>query len=64
MDDHISFLKRGVDVINLIDFNFGPDNSYWHTPEDTLDKLSSHSLEVVGKVLLEVLSQLELDTAP
>ncbi len=54
-DDHIPFLRMGVNAVDLIDF----DKTYWHTPEDTMDKLSPHSFEVVGNVLMEVLKQLE-----
>lgn len=52
-DDHIPFLKAGVNAVDLIDF----DKSYWHTAQDTIDKLSAHSFEVVGTVLLDVLRQ-------
>ena len=58
-DDHVPFLEAGVPAVDLIDFNYGPDNSYWHTAEDTLDKLSAGSLEIVGKVLLGVIAELE-----
>jgi Zn-dependent M28 family amino/carboxypeptidase len=54
-DDHIPFVRRGVPAVDLIDF----DKSYWHTAEDTMDKLSAHSFEVVGNVLLAVLRELE-----
>lgn len=54
-DDHIPFLKMGVNALDLIDF----DKDYWHTPQDTMDKLSAHSFSVVGAVLLEALKQLE-----
>jgi Zn-dependent M28 family amino/carboxypeptidase len=58
-DDHMPFQQIGVDALNLIDFDYGPNNSYWHTEEDTMDKLSARSLQVVGTVLLEVLKRLE-----
>jgi Zn-dependent M28 family amino/carboxypeptidase len=54
-DDHMPFVEAGVNALDLIDF----DKSYWHSPDDTLDKLSAHSFEVVGNVLLEVLKELE-----
>lgn len=57
-DDHLPFLKRGVNALDLIDFNYGPDNAYWHNEKDTLDKLSAHSLEVVGNVLTAVIRKL------
>lgn len=58
-DDHVPFLRRGVSAVNLIDFEYGPANSYWHTEHDTLDKLSARSFEVVGRVVLAVLRKLE-----
>lgn len=58
-DDHIPFLEKGVPALNLIDFRY-PDerNSYWHTEQDTLDKLSPRSFQVVGEVILETLRRL------
>lgn len=50
-DDHVSFLEVGVPSLNLIDFNYGPRNSYWHTPQDSLDKLSERSFAIVLHVL-------------
>ncbi|MGQ9917829.1 MAG: M28 family peptidase [Bryobacteraceae bacterium] len=58
-DDHVPFLRLGVPAANLIDFDYGPDNSWWHTAEDTLDKLSPRSFEIVGRVLIETLRRLE-----
>lgn len=52
-DDHNAFLERGVPAIDLIDFQFGSapgKNDYWHTAEDSMDKLSAESLSVVGRV--------------
>lgn len=57
-DDHIPFLRRGVTAVDLIDLDYGPNNSYWHTAADTMDKLDAHSFEVVGKVVMEVLRRL------
>ena len=54
-DDHIPFVRMGVNAVDLIDF----DKTYWHTAEDTIDKLSAHSFDVVGNVLLAVLRALE-----
>ncbi len=58
-DDHVPFLRLGVPAADLIDFDYGPGNRYWHTEEDTIDKLSADSLRVVGEVLLKVLKALE-----
>jgi len=52
-DDHIPFVQRGVPSVDLIDFNYGYGNVFWHTEQDTVDKLSPKSLEIVGKVTLE-----------
>jgi hypothetical protein len=43
-----------VPAIDLIDFKFGSApglNDYWHTTEDTMDKLSPESLEIIGRIL-------------
>jgi len=51
-DDHIPFLRRGIPVIDLIQTPFP---AYWHTTQDTPDKVSAASLQQVGDVLVEVL---------
>jgi Zn-dependent M28 family amino/carboxypeptidase len=56
-DDHMPFVKLGVNAVDLIDFDTSK-KTYWHTPEDTMDKLAVHSFEVLGAVLTEVLKQL------
>jgi glutaminyl-peptide cyclotransferase len=58
-DDHVPFLNFGVNAVDLIDFNYGPGNSYWHTPADTMDKLAPRSFQVVGEVVLETIRKLE-----
>ena len=50
-DDHIPFLRRSVPAYDIIDFDI--QTTYWHTPQDTLDKVDPHSLAIVGRVLLE-----------
>jgi glutaminyl-peptide cyclotransferase len=55
-DDHTPLNQIGIPVIDLIDFDFPP----WHTAEDTLDKISAESLEIVGRVALYDLVQFEL----
>src|SRR5256884_7840311 len=52
-DDHIPFAHLGVPSADLIDFDYGYSNVFWHTPQDTIDKLSPKSLEIVGGVMLE-----------
>src|SRR5579864_640278 len=51
-DDHLPFAKLGVPVVDLIDFDYGFSNVFWHSPGDTLDKLSPQSLEIVGSVVV------------
>lgn len=58
-DDHLPFIKAGVPALDLIDFDYGPGHSWWHTPEDTLDKVSARSLQIVGEVVLETIRRLE-----
>lgn len=58
-DDHIHFARRGVPAIDLIDFNYGPGNSWWHTREDQVDKVSAESLGRVGRLVLAALPQVE-----
>ena len=58
-DDHLPFINAGVNAIDLIDFDFGPNNSYWHTAEDTPDKLDAHSFQVIGNVVLELVKELD-----
>ena len=52
-DDHLPFVSAGVRAIDLIDLDYGPQNSFHHTPEDTMDKLSTQSLEIAGRTVLE-----------
>ncbi len=64
-DDHIPFMKRGVACADLIDFSYGYNNVFWHTPQDTVDKLSAKSLGVVGSVILETVRILDkMDPLP
>jgi Zn-dependent M28 family amino/carboxypeptidase len=54
VDDHVPLIEAGLPTANLIDFSYGPGNSYWHTPEDTPDKLSAATLGMVGEVVTEL----------
>ncbi len=56
-DDHVPFLNAGVRALDLIDFE--SQNSFWHTPKDTMDKLSAHSFAVVGAVVVKALGELD-----
>lgn len=64
-DDHIPFVKRGVPSADLIDFDYGYNNVFWHTPQDTVDKLSPKSLEIVGITMLGTIRILDkMDPLP
>lgn len=54
-DDHLPFVARGVPSIDIIDLDYGPNNSYHHTAQDTMDKISAHSLTVDGDVIMEAI---------
>ena len=54
-DDHVPFAQQGITAIDIIDFDY----PYWHTTQDTLDKVSAESLERVGRVLEEYLENQE-----
>jgi glutaminyl-peptide cyclotransferase len=54
-DDHLPFVKRGVPAVDIIDLDYGPNNSYHHTAQDTMDKLSARSLTIDGDVFLETI---------
>ena len=58
-DDHTPFMQLGVPCADLIDLNYGYDNVFWHTPQDTLDKLSPESLQIEGSVVLEPVRMLD-----
>ncbi len=50
-DDHLLLNQAGIRTIDIIDFDY----PFWHTLEDTPDKLSASTLQAVGDVLLEVI---------
>lgn len=56
-DDHMPFLLAGVRALDLIDFE--SQSTFWHTPQDTMDKLSARSFDILGTVLLRSLELLE-----
>ena len=61
-DDHTPFVRAGIRAVNLIDFMYGDrtvPGKYWHTPEDTMDKISAESLQVTGDVVLATLPEIE-----
>ena len=58
-DDHLPFNERHVPSIDLIDLNDYINLGYWHTAQDTLDKISPRSLATVGHVILESVQELQ-----
>ena len=54
-DDHIPLIRAGLPTADVIDLEYGPGNAWWHTPDDTVDKLSAASLEKVGEVMAELI---------
>ncbi len=59
-DDHLAFVQRGVPSIDVIDLDYGPNNAYHHTAQDTMDKISAHSLTIDGDVFLETIRLIDL----
>ena len=61
-DDHKPFLAAGIPAADIIDLDYPDDMTrrFWHTAEDTIDKLAPQSLQAVGDVLLAALPAIEL----
>jgi glutaminyl-peptide cyclotransferase len=53
IDDHVSLQKAGIHAIDVVDFDY----PYWHTTEDTIDKVSAASLQIVGDVAVALVRQ-------
>jgi len=53
-DDHVALNQGGIRTIDIIDFDYGPGNRYWHTPEDVVENTSAETLGIVGEVLAEL----------
>lgn len=51
MDDHVPLIRAGIPMVNIIDFDY----PHWHTLEDTVDKCSPKSLEIVGKLVVSLI---------
>ena len=55
IDDHVAAHERGVPAIDIIDISFGEGSEnwegYWHTHNDTIDKVSAESLGKIGRLL-------------
>ena len=52
-DDHVALQQVGIRAIDVVDFDY----PYWHTTEDTIDKVSAASLQIVGNVAIALLRQ-------
>ncbi len=66
LDDHVPFIAASLPAIDIIDFEYGSApglNDYWHTAQDTFDKLDAGSLETVGRVVIRALNSLGGKTA-
>lgn len=55
LDDHTPFQNMGIPVIDIIDFKFGPGNSFWHSSEDNIKNISAKSLKIIGQTTLNLL---------
>ena len=51
LDDHVPLIKAGIPMVDIIDFTY----PYWHTVEDTVDKCSPKSLEVVATLVISII---------
>ena len=58
-DDHKPFAELGVNVLDIIDLDYGPNGGYWHTAQDTLDKLSVRSFQIVGDLTMALVQDLD-----
>jgi glutaminyl-peptide cyclotransferase len=58
-DDHFSFTTRKVPSVDIMDLDTQNDVPYWHTPEDTIDKISPKTLAIVGHTILESIQELQ-----
>ena len=54
VDDHVQFIDAGIPVADIIDFDYGPSNGFWHTPRDVVENTSAQTLFMVGDVVAEV----------
>ena len=58
-DDHLSFTARKVPSVDIMDLDTQNDVPYWHTPEDTMDKISPKTLAIVGHTILESVKEIQ-----
>jgi len=57
-DDHLPFRAVGIPVADIVDLDYGFDNVFHHTTQDTPDKCSAASLQIVGDVVMETVRAL------
>jgi len=58
-DDHLPFVRKGVPSADIIDLDYGYGNAFHHTTQDTMDKLSAKSFQIVGDTVLETVRMLD-----
>ncbi len=59
VDDHVPFVAEGWQATDIIDFEYGPGNAWWHTAEDSPEKLSAESLARTAALVREAVRRLE-----
>lgn len=67
LDDHVPFLAAGMPAVDIIDFKYGSAaglNDYWHTEQDTLDKISGNSMQLVGRIVIRMINSLMTSCRP
>jgi hypothetical protein len=55
VDDHLPFVIEGWQAADVIDFDYGPENRWWHTADDTMAKVSAASLAQAATLVREVI---------
>ena len=64
LDDHVPFINVGISAIDLIDFDYGSApgrHDWWHTDQDTMDKISADSLYKTANLLLGMIARIDRD---
>ena len=66
IDDQVSFANVGIPAVDVVDATFGPMGpgydsmgEYHHTNQDTMDKVSEHSLMIVGRTVLRAVEMID-----
>jgi glutaminyl-peptide cyclotransferase len=66
IDDHVSFIEAGIAAVDVVDAMYGRMGrgfdgmgEFHHANTDTMDKVSQHSLEVVGRTILRTVELLD-----